>query len=550
MKKQTLYKFSLEQLAVAAVIISLAFTLRFIGDNFSQHPITKNLIDGIFSKAQAAEAYPELSRRVGYQAEIIEQSNYVVNILPDKGITFSIKVKNTGNSTWPRDGAGFFYIKSTQRQSQFKHIFWLDNNTPIRSSTAVAPGETVTLKFALQAPPTTGLFVENFVLAFDNNSPIPGSMFELPINITLHPQGSYTKPQVSSATVSQTTKAIEPVKTIEPETSTTNNIQSPPPTNTVQSTPLSPSPKKIAGITNSNVIKQLPLLESEPEISVGLYYAENKTITVTADGEFTAFSDNIKLGHYGAGTFVKVQYISGVYNLILPSGTASLNHPIVFKPLNESTILELPDYERRVAWNSSINDNRFKGNIEVKYNPRTGNFWAINELPFETYVEGIDETSNIDVPEFHKTLAVAARTYALFHLLDNTRYKGFFHVDDNNDQIYRGYNASRRLTHYVSGVKETAGQVITLNDQVVVTPYFTQSDGQTKSYQSVWGNGGGLEISHLQAVSVPQDVGRTMLGHGVGMSAQGAKRMAELDDLDYQTILQHFYSGVDISKVY
>jgi len=566
MKKQTLYKLSLELLVAILLIISSTYTLNPLNNNFSQDTTSKFLLNKIFHQAQAAET--------NYQAEIIEQSNYVINILPGKGFTFSIKIKNTGSKSWPaspsqgesRNGSRFFYIKSSHQPSIFRHNFWLDSNTALRSNLQIAPGETTTLKFALQGPPAVGLYSETFALMLNNNTMIPGSMFELPINVTLYPHGKAPKP-TRSVTLNSS-KSSSNIKKLTSQKAT-GNIQSPPATNTAQtappsttpssplSSPLSPQVAGVATSQNIKVVKQLSILTSEPDIRVGLYWSPAKLIQVTADGEFAVYAGGIKQGHYGAGTIVKVQYLNGVYNLILPSGTASFNQPLVFKPLSESTILELPDYERRVGWNASINDNRFKGNIEIKYNPRTDRLWAINELPLEDYVAGIDETSNIDVPEFHKALAVAARTYALFHLLDNTRYRGFFHVDDNNDQIYRGYNASRRLTHFVTAVEETAGQVVTLNDDIVVTPYFTQSNGQTKSYSEVWGlpsrgdgNGGGLQISHLISVPVPQDVGRNLIGHGVGMSAQGAKRMAELDNLDYQTILKHFYTGVDISKVY
>jgi stage II sporulation protein D len=50
-------------------------------------------------------------------------------------------------------------------------------------------------------------------------------------------------------------------------------------------------------------------------------------------------------------------------------------------------------------------------------------------------------------------------------------------------------------------------------------------------------------------VPVPQDAGKTLWGHGVGMSATGALGMAN-EGKSYVDILKHFYQGTELRLVY
>lgn len=491
-------------------------------------------ISPILSSAQAAETTSGI---------ILEQSNYLVNILPGKAITISVKIQNTGSTTWNAHSSDNLAIVSSKNPSPVKHVYWKNSDTALSSNKKVSPGEIVTLQFALQAPSNIGLVSEHFGLTH-NGSLVSGTLFELPVNVTQYPTAKTPTPKPQPPVTEN--QAQQPTYTEPNKTETQPSAAAPTQTLNNDPSPYEPPTPQIAGV---HTVTNIQLLQSEPIISVGLYYDTEKKITVTADGEFGLYENGTKQGSYGAGTMVTIQYIGGSYNVILPSGTASFNNVLTFKPLSNSTILEVASYERRTGWNYALNDNRFKGEIEVKYNPKTDRLWAINNLLLEDYVKGIAEVSNVDVPELHKVMAVISRTYALYHLLDNSRYDGFFHVTDDTDQVYRGYNSAMRMPLFTKEVDATAGQVVTLDNQLVVTPYFTQSDGQTKSYESVWGNSG-IEIAHLQSVPVPQDAGRELLGHGVGLSAQAAQRMAYLEHMDYQSILKHFYLNTLVNQAY
>jgi stage II sporulation protein D len=164
------------------------------------------------------------------------------------------------------------------------------------------------------------------------------------------------------------------------------------------------------------------------------------------------------------------------------------------------------------------------------------------------YLRGIAETSNVSPLEFQKALLTAARTYALYHVNRGTKHADeYFHVDAHLDQVYRGYGQEARSPNIVDGVVQTRGQIVTYDGKLAITPYFSRSDGRTRDWTEVWGGSG---YPWLKSVSVPYDVGQTLWGHGVGLSARGALYMASKDNASYQMILKHFYQGIELRPAY
>jgi peptidoglycan hydrolase-like amidase len=87
---------------------------------------------------------------------------------------------------------------------------------------------------------------------------------------------------------------------------------------------------------------------------------------------------------------------------------------------------------------------------------------------------------------------------------------------------------------------------VTYNGEVVVTPYFSQSDGRTRAWEEVWwGTGKAWLVSRPD----PNCTGLNLFGHGVGLSARGARGMA-LSGSTYEQILKHYYTGVEIKNLY
>jgi SpoIID/LytB domain protein len=168
----------------------------------------------------------------------------------------------------------------------------------------------------------------------------------------------------------------------------------------------------------------------------------------------------------------------------------------------------------------------------------------------ESYLRGLGEASGDQPYEYLKALITAARTYAMYHL--NTG--GLKHKDDNftlddsaNDQVYKGYNIELRSPQITQGVLDTAGQMVTYQNEVVVTPYFSRSDGRTRAWTEVFG---GSAKPWLISVADPYCQGMTLWGHGVGLSGTGARAMAQNDNKTWLEILQYYYTSVEIKKIY
>ncbi len=448
------------------------------------------------------------------QATVISKSHEVINMLPGKSITFSVRLKNTGEKTWTgKDGN--IYLMSVNTKSPLKHKFWTSDNLVKKIPHKILPQQEIIIKFALKAPEALGLYEEKFILATSKNSVISGSLFTITVNSTLYPNAKQPKKQevLGTSTTSKQTAS-----------------------------------KPSTQLTVNSSVKQLKI-DKQPDITVGLFFTEPysnpKPITITADTTFDMFTSGIKQSTFGAGSIISVEYKNGVYNITLPNKKiVSLSGFPIFK-LQNTGRFEMLSYENRAKWNRSINYNKFEGDIIIKYNPRTKRLWAINKLPLEKYLEGITETSNINIPEYQKSVAIAARSYALYRIQNNRKYRGFFNIHRLYDQVYNGYASKITTPLYVNAVKDTYGQVMVYDGKPILAKYYTQSNGRSKSAKEVWG----YEIPYLQSKPIPWDTGKKLLGHGVGMSVKAGREMAK-QGKTYKDILKYFYTNIDIQKVY
>ena len=202
-------------------------------------------------------------------------------------------------------------------------------------------------------------------------------------------------------------------------------------------------------------------------------------------------------------------------------------------------------HEDRPVWDTTVNYNRFRGQIDVHYIPATGNLWVVEEVPTEDYMRGLAETSNGSPFEYQKALVTAARTYALYVRLIGGKHKTeYFDLNTTgNDQVYRGYVSELIRPQVAEAAAETMGKVVTYDGEIVVTPYFSQSDGRTRSWTEVWSS---TDHPWLVSVPAPYDEGLSLWGHGVGMSANDAFGRAKKLGESWTDILKHYYTGVEI----
>ena len=287
----------------------------------------------------------------------------------------------------------------------------------------------------------------------------------------------------------------------------------------------------------------------EPLLRVGLFTTE-KSESIAYDGPFTASdASGVKLGSFSSGSSVQFWYDHSARVYRATDGITNLTSalPIRFAPVNAGGIFTLLTMEDRPSWNASVNYNRFRGGLEIRKNDRNEYVWVINELPMEQYLKGMKETSSVSPLEYQKTMAVAARSYANWHLTHPGKH-WHFTVDATYDQVYKGYVAESQNAVMAGAVDATRGRVVSYQGTAVVTPYFSSSDGRTRDWTEVWG---GAAKPWLVSVPAPFDAAakRPLFGHGVGLSAWDAIGRANAG-ATYDTILRYYYTGTDLKILY
>jgi stage II sporulation protein D len=114
---------------------------------------------------------------------------------------------------------------------------------------------------------------------------------------------------------------------------------------------------------------------------------------------------------------------------------------------------------------------------------------AINLIDLRNYLRGVvpSEVYRGWAMEALKTQAVAARTYAVYHLLYARRFGAsrLWDVDDTiNYQAYTGTSLISERTDIA--VRETDGQILTYHGKVIQAYYHADSGGQTEEALAVW----------------------------------------------------------------
>ncbi len=265
---------------------------------------------------------------------------------------------------------------------------------------------------------------------------------------------------------------------------------------------------------------------------------------ITADGNFYVYLGDELFFDLEKGDEVEVKKRDDRYQVTYDAYAWIVDEPLRFVPKSEFTIMEITNHENRPAWNTSLNDNRYRGTLEVRQ--VDGELMVINELPMEMYLRGIAESLNSDPVEKIRTMAIVARTYARYYLTKEEKFPGKpYHLDDDPDvsQKYLGYGFEARADNIVQAVEDTAGMVITYDGEIIKTPYFSSTDGTaTRSAYDVWG---WTHTPYLQ--SVPDELcdSDAFSGHGVGLSGCGTSAAA-IAGKTFEEIIKYYYTGVDI----
>ena len=282
----------------------------------------------------------------------------------------------------------------------------------------------------------------------------------------------------------------------------------------------------------------------EPIIRVGIYSSEeNDIFKIKANGPYEIYKN---------GEFLAIKNRDEIFETKLDS-----QNNFKFIPKTDETIFELISYEDHPQWNLNLNDNLFRGNIEIKYSNISKKIWVINELGLENYLKGVAEALDEHPAEYLKSLAVAARSYAIFHIENGGKYPGeIFHLKNwANDQLYKGFGFEKRAPNIAKAVEDTRGTVIYYNNKTARGLYSSDSGGITKDACKVWagvfcGDGYGYLRGGIKDPSGTEHIKSAILAsHGVGISAAGARQLAN-QGKTYEEILKYYYQGIEIKKLY
>ncbi len=477
---------------------------------------------------------------------------------------YSIVLKNVGDKIWKKGKVNFETGPFLRSFSDLKHESWLNYYRLASIDQDVNPGETIEIKFSIRAKAgINGTIQENFQLVQDNY-PISGTLVRLLVNIQDEEERIRQEAKLKNGNNEiKSNEVAVPVIVSEPE-AVAELVRR----DADFCVSLSVAEKEHYQECNtdpnendsSNGITENIIYTSEPIIRVGLFKTIRAQRITCETSSYSVFAGdkliflNLKPGYTAT---VSYSMSTGKYVLSTPGATKFSKEPIRFVPSAPNAIMTLVDFKNRPAWNASLNYNQYRNIIEFQYSKQTGNFWVINELPISYYLKGLAETSNYSPVEYQKVIVTAARTYAMYHynrgiefnVGDGSTKHGneHFHIDATYDQVYKGYGSEKLMSKLSEAVDETKGTVVTYDGKVVVTPYFSRSDGRTRSWEEVWY---GDVKPWLVSVDVPQDNGQELWGHGVGMSARGALIMTRDEGESWGDTLKYFYQNTELQKIY
>ncbi len=499
--------------------------------------INKNLnhLDLRFIKPVYASSKPEFS----YQASRTEQGYPdIINLKAGKAFTFWVKFKNTGSQIWQTQGPDRVILRTASGgKGVFYHPWWTKENQPSQLKAPALLNKTALFRFALQAPETNGLYWEKFNL-FVNSVPIPGGEIEIPLRVY-----GGKKPVILQ-----------------------NQPQNQPEKNEFEQNQTLPWWQEV----NPDLSQvQEDLKYEEPKIRVALYsikpeekgnFLPIQIITKNFQAYEVKDRNDYPFFKQTAGELTEIDFdFESKRFMVNLEGKRylSTDSHLKFLPLNlnknKDTIFEILSFKNNVFWSAQINDNKFRGSLEIHYNPNTDRVWVVNELPMEEYLKGVAEVADSSPKEFLKAQMIAARTYAMFRKLlpkySNTpERKPIFDLKSTQaDQVYRGYGFEMRSPRTIEAAQETKGIMVFYQGAVAKTYYYAQSDGWTRDCQKVRMC---KEFApYLVPKRDPQGKGKVMRGHGVGMPQNGG-RLAAQEGANFIQILKYFYPGTELKKVY
>jgi hypothetical protein len=454
------------------------------------------------------------------RAQKVSQSSAQVELRPGEEKGLEVQFKNLSNAVWRNSGPNTIYLGTAMPQDRTSALYyqtsWENKSRAGKMvEKEVNPGQTATFLFKVR-PQVKGDYHEAFQLVMERVGWVEGALARWDFHVSgdkitgsIDFKKDARDNKTNAAIISKAKSATTSGNTIPAATTTT------------------------------------PVPASEKPFRVKISYTSDQP-KVTADQNFQVVGkDGSVLFDVKVGSPVEIRHVNNLFHVQV--GTEVKTSSIIrIVPLEGGTV-EILTMERRPDWNQSLNDNKFRGILEIR--EVNGLTAFINELPLEDYISGLAEVSNDTPFEKQKAIAILARTYARYYMSNAHRKFPGLPYDGSDDPVvfqrYLGYGVELRSPNFVSAVQATRGRVVTYNGSLIKTPYFNQSNGKTLSALEVWG---WKDTPYLQSVADPYCEGMVQKGHGVGMSGCGAEGMAKAGK-KYDEIIKYYFQGVEIEEL-
>jgi hypothetical protein len=431
----------------------------------------------------------------GLSAALLIRSSKEVVAEAGQEISYRVGVKNTGTVAWKTREIRSADLAIASVNTQ--HSSWISSTKLVmKEGDEVKPGALDLIEFIFVAPPTKGKHVVSYRLAV-NDTVVPDFSIDIPVEVTNGAQEALESPVITSALAAD-------------------------------------------------------VMIPEPTVRIGVLIVDEETdwqVEISCDSEWNLMDgEGGLLGEMRIGEMARAFYKNQRYYFNRGKGIEQTEKYLRFVPKNKDGVCTIQNFDRRRTRGAGFADNQFRDVLELRYNSAKNRTWMINELPVEEYLYGLAETSDASHQEFKKALVTVARTYGVYHYERATKHaKEFFHMNSTaDDQVYKGYGYEARNPLIRQAVEETRGVISTYQNATALTPYFSRSDGRTRDWSEVWGG----SVVWVKSVPAPCDArkGRTLWGHGVGMSATEALCMAEENGKTWQEILEYFFQGIELKK--
>lgn len=287
----------------------------------------------------------------------------------------------------------------------------------------------------------------------------------------------------------------------------------------------------------SNSLSRATQTDFGPDVKIKLaFFKENYAILASEDkisisskGEIVkdvSANQEIKIIPTGKNRSFRVSVGRETWDLIQPQFKAN-------------GIIKIKNYDRGLG---KIAYNQFRQ--QLNFYPTTGqNFYIVNQLPIEKYLWGLAEEPKTEPLQKKHAIYILARSYAYVYSGNKRKFKtSFYDLEDDprSSQFYLGYDWEYYHAEQQKHIAETKGTVITYKGKSAIGPYFTQSAGESSN---LWHN----QYPWTRAQKLPYDEGLEQKGHGIGLSGNTARILAE-KGMKYERILDYFYDGIKIEK--